>query len=152
MLNIDKKRVRNTMLSLYPFNIPHTLVAVWSLAPRGRYHQWRPQFGYPVAYQTWRIPPRSAGLTHEWETGWGHMDPGLHPLYWKHKIACFKCLLQSGVVITRFDILWFPVLFYSNGCRTWISVCIHKRHPISRPHGRAMACLLWVSWIKLTVL
>ena len=28
----------------------------------------------------------------------------------------------------------------------------HNRHPIARPHGRAMSCLLWEIWRKLTML
>ena len=35
-------------------------------------------------------------------------------------------------------------------CRNWgrISIrgCIHKRHPIPRPDGRAMGCLSWIFW------
>ena len=34
----------------------------------------------------------------------------------------------------------------------YISVLIHKRHPISRTSGRAMGCLLWGVWMKSTML
>ena len=30
--------------------------------------------------------------------------------------------------------------------------CTHKRHPTPRPDGRAMGCLLWIFWRKLTTL
>ena len=33
-----------------------------------------------------------------------------------------------------------------------MSVCIHKKHPISHPDGRAMGCLLWEFGRKLTIL
>ena len=60
--------------------------------------------------------------------------------------------VQSGAVITRFNELWYSTMFYSDWYRTKIRVCIHERHPISRPHGWAMGCLLWEFWRNLTTL
>ena len=34
----------------------------------------------------------------------------------------------------------------------YVALWTHKRHPIPRPFGRAMECLLWVFQQKLTVL
>ena len=34
----------------------------------------------------------------------------------------------------------------------YVALWTHKRHPIPRPFGRAMECLLWVLQQKLTVL
>ena len=60
--------------------------------------------------------------------------------------------IQSSAVITRSNI----VRFYNNDYRNWdrksIKCSIHKRHPIPRPNGRAMGCLLWIFGRRLTVL
>ena len=54
--------------------------------------------------------------------------------------------LQSNAIVTRSDIL----RYYINNCRNWgrisIRCWIHKRHPIPRPNGQAMGCLLWENW------
>ena len=50
--------------------------------------------------------------------------------------------VQSSAVIARSNITWFCI-WYDND---WGKICIwgyvHKRHPISRPFGRAMGCHL----------
>ena len=42
------------------------------------------------------------------------------------------------------------VRYYINNYRTWAKISIrywiHKRHPIHRPNGWAMGCLLWENW------
>ena len=50
--------------------------------------------------------------------------------------------LQLSAVIARSNITWFCI-WYNND---WDKICIirgyiHKRHPIARPHGRAMGCV-----------
>ena len=33
-----------------------------------------------------------------------------------------------------------------------VRICSHDRHPIARPHGQAMGCLLWLFCTELTML
>ena len=60
--------------------------------------------------------------------------------------------IQSSAVIMRSKIIRYCI----NDCRNWgrisIRCWIHKRHPISRPNGRAMGCLLWIFLRTLTAL
>ena len=53
-----------------------------------------------------------------------------------------KIFIQSSAVITGSNI----VRYHMNNYRNRISIrwWIHKRHPIPRPNGRAMGCLLWI--------
>ena len=46
----------------------------------------------------------------------------------------------------------YEVYYNIDRCRIWIRLWTHKRHPIPRPYGRAMGCLLWVFWWKTIVL
>ena len=67
-------------------------------------------------------------------------------------MCCFDTKVQSSAVIKRSNMVRFCI----NNCRNWdiisIRCWIHKRHPIPRPNGRAMGCLLWIFVIKLTAL
>ena len=56
--------------------------------------------------------------------------------------------IQSSAVITRSNLS----RFYTQRCRTWLRLENHNRHPIPRPNGRAMECLLSGNWRKLTAL
>ena len=46
----------------------------------------------------------------------------------------------------------YKIYYNIDRCRIWIRLWTHKRHPIPRPYGRAMGCLLWVFWWKTIVL
>ena len=52
--------------------------------------------------------------------------------------------VQSSAVITRSNIVRYYINNYRNWDRISIRCWIHKRHPIVRPNGRAMECLLWI--------
>ena len=57
--------------------------------------------------------------------------------------------MQSSVAITRANIVRYYINNYRNWARISIRCWIHKRHPITRPNGRAMECLLenlWENW------
>ena len=53
-------------------------------------------------------------------------------------------LMQSNAVITRSNILRDYINNYKNWGRISIRCWLKKRHPIPRPYGRAMRCLLWI--------
>ena len=53
---------------------------------------------------------------------------------------------QSSAVITRSNIVRYYINNYRTCARISISYWIHKRHPIHRPNGWAMRCLLWENW------
>ena len=61
-------------------------------------------------------------------------------------------MIQSSAVITRSKRVRSCVI----NCRKWgrisIRSWIHKTHPIPRPNGWAMGCLLWIFVRKLTAL
>ena len=58
--------------------------------------------------------------------------------------------LQSSIVIARSNIPWYCTHHCRNGGRILIRVWTHKRHPIPRPNGWAIECLLWIFWKNLT--
>ena len=66
--------------------------------------------------------------------------PGLYggvPMY------LWSLYIQSHNVITQSNLTWYYLQCYCNSGRKWIRFGNHNRHPISRPHGWAMGCLLW---------
>ena len=48
--------------------------------------------------------------------------------------------VQSSAFITRSNITRYYINHYQNGSRISMICCIHNRHPIPRPNGRAMVC------------
>ena len=56
-------------------------------------------------------------------------------------------MTQSSAVNMRCNSSRFHIWHYDNSGRKWLI-----RHPISRPRGQAMGCLLWGFWGKLTAL
>ena len=75
----------------------------------------------------------------------------VHPPFMQ-KLPEHAFSVQSSAVITRFNIVRYYINKYRNWSRIWIRRWIHKRHPIPRPNGRAMGCLLWIFVRKLTAL
>ena len=60
--------------------------------------------------------------------------------------------VQSGAIMEGSNTTWFWIWCGNDWGEICIWCYIHKRHPISRPYGRAMGCLLWGFGWKLTVL
>ena len=65
-----------------------------------------------------------------------------HWSVWQHTIECRNNAIQYSVLYTVLQRLGYDLIW------GWT----HKWHPIPRPHGRAMGCLLWVFERKLTAL
>ena len=57
---------------------------------------------------------------------------------------------RVGTIIARSNMTWYCIKYKRDWGRTPIRVCPHKRHPAARPNGRAIGCLLWEFWRKLT--
>ena len=62
------------------------------------------------------------------------------------------CDIVSSAVITRSNIVRYYIYDYRNWSRISIRYWNHKRHPIPRPNGRAMGCILWIFVRKPTAL
>ena len=60
--------------------------------------------------------------------------------------------IQLSAVITRSNLSRYYIRHCDNSGRKWVRFENHNRHPIPRPHGRAMGCLLWGFRRKLTAL
>ena len=61
-------------------------------------------------------------------------------------------IIQLNAFITQSRIVRYYINDYRNWGRISIRCCIYIRHPIPRPNGRAMVCLLWIFMRKLTTL
>ena len=61
-------------------------------------------------------------------------------------------MIQSTDVITRSNSWLYCIRHCENSARRWTRYYNHNNHPISRPHERAMGCLLWGFGRKLTAL
>ena len=60
--------------------------------------------------------------------------------------------IHSNAVITQSNIVRYCIKVCWNWGTISIKCWIHKRHPIPRPLGRDMGCLLWIFLRKLTAL
>ena len=60
--------------------------------------------------------------------------------------------IQSSAVLTRSNITWHCIHHWSDWAKVWTRVWAHKIHPIPRPNGPAMGCILWEFRRRLTVL
>ena len=68
-------------------------------------------------------------------------------------------VIRINMIITTVETL-YSTIYYSkyfielnnDKSTQYVALWTHKRHPIPRPFGRAMECLLWVLQQKLTVL
>ena len=62
---------------------------------------------------------------------------------------------NHGTVETLYSTIYYSKYFIElnfDKSTQYVALWTHKRHPIPRPFGRAMECLLWVLQQKLTVL
>ena len=55
-------------------------------------------------------------------------------------------------ITALFHLSRYYIRHCDNSGRKWNTFSNHNKHPISRPHGRAMGCLLWGFWRKLPAL
>ena len=62
----------------------------------------------------------------------------------RHNIGAITKAIQLSVVIARSNIVRYYTNNFRNRGMISIRCWIHKRHPIHRPNGRAMGCLLWI--------
>ena len=65
------------------------------------------------------------------------------------------CSKHHGTVETLYSTIYNSKYFIElnfDKSTQYVNLWTHKRHPIPRPFGRAMECLLWVFQQKLTVL
>ena len=51
--------------------------------------------------------------------------------------------IESSAIITWSNLSGYYMRQCNNRCRKWVRHYNHNRHPIPRPHGRAMGRLLW---------
>ena len=78
---------------------------------------------------------------------------------WHHEVtvvnSSHSCGRAGSTVETLYSTIYhskyFIELNFDKSTR-YVALWTHKRHPIPRPFGRAMECLLWVLQQKLTVL
>ena len=86
-----------------------------------------------------------------------HIEFQVFPFLWHLNVyISFSAMLvfhvQSSAVITRSNIVRYYFGDYRNWSRTSIRCWDHKTHPIPRPNGRAMGCILWIFVRKPTAL
>ena len=66
-----------------------------------------------------------------------------------------KRILMPSTVETLYSTIYYSKYFIElnfDKSTQYVALWTHKRHPIPRPFGRAMECLLWVLQHELTVL
>ena len=71
-----------------------------------------------------------------------------------HTVKCCYNVVQCTVE-TLYSTIYYSKYFKElnfDKSTQYVALWTHKRHPIPRPFGRAMECLLWVFQQKLTVL
>ena len=82
-------------------------------------------------------------------------------IQFSHHRRCHHCYYYTMIIIITTTILktldisrsyMTPQSMqpYSYNGKISVRLCIHERHPIARPHGRAMGCLSWVIQRKMT--
>ena len=59
---------------------------------------------------------------------------------------------RTGSNLEHCNITWYYINHFRNWGRISIRSWTHKRHPIPRPNGRGMGCLLWKFWRKFIIL
>ena len=69
--------------------------------------------------------------------------------------SCETAPNHAGTVETLYNTIYYSKYFIElnfDKSTQYVALWTHKRHPIPRPFGRAMECLLWVLEQKLIVL
>ena len=80
-------------------------------------------------------------------------SPGLVALGLSETVK--KSMHHINTVETLYSTIYYSKYFIElnfDKSTQYVALWTHKRHPIPRPFGRAMECLLWVLQQKLTVL
>ena len=75
--------------------------------------------------------------------------------YLKYAIKILMCIFQLNTVEILYSTIYYSQNFIElniDKSTQYVALWTHKRHPIPRPFGRAMECLLWVLQQKLIVL
>ena len=73
----------------------------------------------------------------------------------RYFMPCEKLIKHLHTVETLYSTIYYSKYFIElnfDKSTQYVALWTHKRHPIPRPFGRAMECLLWVLQQKLTVL
>ena len=75
---------------------------------------------------------------------------GISPLYWNSVLVVHLVYHSALKMYVINNVVRYCINNYSNWVRISIKCWFHKRHPIPRPNGRAMGCLLRIFVRKLT--
>ena len=112
----------------------------------------------PIAF-TWKFCSkcrRHLSLNCIWKSHNQHIEAGTKWLTFCRKrfqIHFLKCKFYT--VETLYSTIYYSKYFIElnfDKSTQYVALWTHKRHPIPRPFGQAMECLLWVLQQKLTVL
>ena len=97
-----------------------------------------------------------------------HLTKGNMYNLWFRYLISHQCFISNQVLVvaankvnlrctveTLYSTIYYSKYFIElnfDKSTQYVALWTHKRHPIPRPFGRAMECLLWVFQQKLTVL
>ena len=90
--------------------------------------------------------------TGRWTNGQDHLYV---PIQLGRRRTMSQCVAHAPTVETLYSTIYYSKYFIElnlDKSTQYVALWTHKRHPIPRPFGRAMECLLWVFQQKLTVL
>ena len=94
-------------------------------------------------------------MAHHWVCWWSP-DQHFDFFLFNHNKSLFVSLhLKTITVETLYSTIYYSKYFIElniDKSTQYVALWTHKRHPIPRPFGRAMECLLWVFQQKLIVL
>ena len=156
------------LLPLFPN--PPTLLTLWvnigsdnGLVPSGESH---------TLNWCWPRPLKPCGIIiSQWDKGWNkvpvtfilsEINVTQETIWLKIDLQLNVChaktnwgICQPYTVETLYSTIYYSKYFIDlnfDKSTQYVALWTHKRHPISRPFGRAMECLLWALQQKLTVL
>ena len=93
--------------------------------------------------------------THHWPLLLTWISNYIHYHVWDETTYPFLNINSATTVETLYSTIYYSKYFIElnfDKSTQYVALWTHKRHPIPRPFGRAMECLLWVLQQKLTVL
>ena len=118
-----------------------------------------------LRYSEWVSPVAIAGATTPVPSRLGkYLDLTWRPGTHRWNLCVFKWVAltwwkiqyqDSSTVETLYSTIYYSKYFIElnfDKSTQYVALWTHKKHPIPRPFGRAMECLLWVLQQKLTVL
>ena len=87
---------------------------------------------------------------------WGDVTVGKKIIFRSSPLWHFRRRLGAAITVeTLYSTIYYSKYFIElnfDKSTQYVALWTHKRHPIPRPFGRAMECLLWVLQQKFTVL